>query len=182
MGRASPQPWHCSGRMGQTWLTLSAGTKDRCAPWWPGCPPGLRRLFLRRARRRCSPANPSEDGGLEELVEFCLRSANCRSKSAICFSFSPICFSFSPICFSFSPICFSHQSVFSPICFCSSAILSSRSFTSSRKRSNSRCCRSGLDSGWRGLCENRPALARPPMPAIRRPILALIHHSFANRS
>jgi hypothetical protein len=54
-------------------------------PGWPGWPPGLRRLFLRRPRSRWRPAKPSDDGGFEDVVEFCWRSASCRSKSAICF-------------------------------------------------------------------------------------------------
>src|SRR5580693_3788798 len=47
---------------------------------------------------RFSPASPSEEGGLEEFVEFCLRSASWRSKSAICFSAFAICSSASAIC------------------------------------------------------------------------------------
>jgi hypothetical protein len=57
----------------------------------PGCAPGLRPLFFRgEQRRRCVPARPSEEGGLEEWVEFFLRAASCRSRSAICFSASAI--------------------------------------------------------------------------------------------
>jgi hypothetical protein len=40
-------------------------------PRMPRCPPGLRRLFCRRPRSRCLPASPSDDGGLEVVVEFC---------------------------------------------------------------------------------------------------------------
>src|ERR1019366_9485459 len=68
-------------------------------------------------------ARPSEEGGLEELVEFFFRPASCRSRSAICFSASAICFSASAICFSASAICFSA----SAICFSASAICFSRS-------------------------------------------------------
>ena len=53
-------------------------------PMCPGWPPGLRPLFFRgEQRRRCLPSNPSEEGGLEEVVEFRLRTASWRSKSAI---------------------------------------------------------------------------------------------------
>jgi hypothetical protein len=46
--------------------------------------PGLRRLFSPRLPLgRCSPANPSEDGGFEDLVEFCSRNASFRSSSKI---------------------------------------------------------------------------------------------------
>src|SRR4051794_30984237 len=69
-----------------TLSTLLAGASPRQCPQWPGWPPGLRRLFfLLLPRRRCSPAKPSEEGGLEEVTEFCSRSANFRSSSAICF-------------------------------------------------------------------------------------------------
>src|ERR1700687_6028834 len=91
VGRACPQCWHCSGSTGWISPTLSRGARGRCAPRWPGCPPAFRRLFFRRPRWRGSPASPSEEGGLEEFVEFCLRNASCRSKSAICFSASAIC-------------------------------------------------------------------------------------------
>jgi hypothetical protein len=67
---------------------------------WPGWPPAFRRLFLRRPRERGSPASPSDEGGLEEFVEFCSRRASWRSKSAICFSASATCFPASAICFS----------------------------------------------------------------------------------
>jgi hypothetical protein len=66
----------------------------------------LRRLFTRRPRTRCWPARPSDDGGLEVVVEFCCRSASCRSRSAIRFSCSASCLrsrSFS--CFSRSISC-----------------------------------------------------------------------------
>jgi hypothetical protein len=66
----------------------------------------LRPLFFRgEQRRRCVPAKPSEEGGLEELVEFFLRVVSWRCRSAICFSASAICFSASAICFSASVIC-----------------------------------------------------------------------------
>jgi hypothetical protein len=41
-------------------------------------------LLCFRLRDLCSPANPSEEGGLEELVEFFFRPASCLSRSAIC--------------------------------------------------------------------------------------------------
>ena len=53
-------------------------------------PANFRLLFFLRSRRRGSPASPSEEGGLEEFVEFCLHKASCRSESAICFSFAAI--------------------------------------------------------------------------------------------
>lgn len=87
-GNPCPQCWPCSGNTGRSSSTLSAGFRGRWAPRWPGCPPTFRLLFLRRPRSRGAPASPSEEGGLEEFVEFCLRSASCRSKSAICFSLS----------------------------------------------------------------------------------------------
>src|SRR5664280_1603175 len=79
-------------------LTLATGTSGRWCPGCPGWPPGFRLLLLFRPRGLCSPANPSEEGGLEELVEFFFRPASCRSKSAICFSSSAICFSRSADC------------------------------------------------------------------------------------
>jgi len=63
------------------------------------------------------PARPSEEGGLEELVEFFWRAASCRSRSAICFSASAICRSRSATCsrsFSISRYCHS-------TCRCSSS-------------------------------------------------------------
>ena len=57
---------------------LHAISGDRGCVWpgWPGCPPGLRRLLLRRPRSRGRPASPSEDGGFDVVVEFCCRRAN----------------------------------------------------------------------------------------------------------
>jgi hypothetical protein len=43
-------------------------------------------LLCFRPRGLCSSARPSEEGGLEELVEFLFRPASCRSRSAIRFS------------------------------------------------------------------------------------------------
>ena len=44
----------------------------------------MRRLFFPRLPLgRCSPANPSEDGGFEDVVEFCSRNASFRSSSKI---------------------------------------------------------------------------------------------------
>src|SRR5437660_6546324 len=43
----------------------------RVWPGCPGCPPGFRRLFVRRPRARWRPASPSEDGGFDVVVEFC---------------------------------------------------------------------------------------------------------------
>src|ERR1019366_2738684 len=51
--------------------------------------------FFFRPRSRCDPANPSDDGGLEEVVEFCCRRPSLRSRSAICFSASLSCRFFS---------------------------------------------------------------------------------------
>jgi hypothetical protein len=114
---------------GNTFLNSSTrlnGASPRQCPSCPGCPPGLRRLFLRRLpRSRCSPAIPSEEGGLDDVVEFCCRSASLRSRSAICFSASAI--------------------------FLSRSISSSRSLSISRiKRSFSRSRCSGLTGRCRG--------------------------------
>src|SRR5439155_14898614 len=98
--------------------------------WCPGCPgwpPGFRWLLCLRPRGLCSPAKPSEEGGLEEFVEFLLRRASCRSRSVICFSCSAIFFWASANSFSFSWTCFS-----------SSAIRSLRFLNFSWSRSNSR--------------------------------------------
>jgi hypothetical protein len=51
----------------------------RAAPTFPAAPTDLRR-----------PARPSDEGGFDVVVEFCWRSANCRSKSAIRFFSSVI--------------------------------------------------------------------------------------------
>ncbi len=40
-------------------------------------------FFLRLPLGRCSPANPSEEGGFEDVVEFCRRNASFRSSSKI---------------------------------------------------------------------------------------------------
>jgi hypothetical protein len=53
-----------------------------------------------RPRTLCSPAKPSDEGGLEDLVEFFFRPANSRCRSAIFRSASPIFRSASAICFS----------------------------------------------------------------------------------
>src|SRR6516164_9025765 len=152
VGKRWPQRWHCSGRRCRISSTLSLGTKGRCAPRCPGCPPGLRRLFLCRPRWRGAPANPSEEGGLEELLEFCFRNASCRSRSTICFSFSPSC-------------------------FCCSRTCLSSSATRSRRRSSSRSRDSRFLAPWLGSdkdSRNRRALTFPTIP---REILAIIHHS-----
>ena len=43
---------------------------------------------MRRPRTRWRPARPSEDGGFDVVVEFCCRSASCRSRSLIRFACS----------------------------------------------------------------------------------------------
>src|ERR1039457_6458662 len=119
----------------------------------PGWPPGLRPLFfLGELRRRCAPARPSEEGGLEELVEFFLRVASCRSRSAICFWASVICFSASAICRSRSTTC-------------------SRSFSISR-----RCCSTcRCSSSQLGGCACECRLAFTCLLLARRAALAFIH-------
>jgi hypothetical protein len=78
-------------------ITLStrlSGASPRQCPRCPGWPPGLRALFfLLLPRSRCSPASPSDEGGFDEVTEFCSRIASFRSRSEICFSASAICFS-----------------------------------------------------------------------------------------
>jgi hypothetical protein len=53
---------------------------DRYGDSWPeGTKPldtGIGGAAIFRPRALCSPANPSEEGGLEEFVEFRLRSAS----------------------------------------------------------------------------------------------------------
>ena len=51
---------------------------------------------------RCSPASPSDEGGLDEVTEFCSRRPSCRSRSAICFlGFGNLLFGFRDLLFSF---------------------------------------------------------------------------------
>jgi len=57
------------------------------------CHPLTETLTLFLPLGRCSPARPSDDGGFDDVTEFCSRKANFRSKSAICFSASAKCFS-----------------------------------------------------------------------------------------
>lgn len=93
------QPRHVSGTRSTIASTRSTGTSSRWCPGCPGCPPALRRLFTRRPRSRGRLTRPSEDGGLDVVVEFCCRSASCRSRSAIRFACSSSCWrsrSFSP--------------------------------------------------------------------------------------
>src|ERR1019366_8395651 len=114
-----------------------------------------RRLWVKGSAR------PSEEGGLEELVEFFFRPASCRSRAAICFSASAICFFASAICFSRSAICLSR-----------SATLRRRFSSSRSSRSFSRCSCSRL--GW---LERRWPFAAAPGCLARRFAFALIHHT-----
>src|ERR1019366_5836039 len=141
-------------------LAAAEGTNGRGCPGCPGWAPGLRLLLCLRPRGLCSPASPSEEGGLEELVEFFFRPASCRSRSAICFSASAICFSRSAICCSRSAIC----------CSRSATLRRSPSFSRS-SRSFSRCSCSRL--GW---LECRWPFAAASGWFARRAALALIHH------
>ena len=115
-GKATWQWLPCAGRTVLVSSTCPAGTMARPCPRCPGCPPRFRRLlhdFLPRVRD--SPAKPSDDGGWEESVEFCLPSARCRSRPAIVFccsaglrrrrSFAPRRRSFSRCCVSPSGRC-----------------------------------------------------------------------------
>ena len=52
----------------------------------------MRRFRQRAGLDRGAAAGPSEEGGLEEFVEFFLRPASWRSRSAICLSRSALCF------------------------------------------------------------------------------------------
>src|SRR5207244_1315899 len=97
---------------------------------------------------------PSEEGGLEEFVEFLLRRASCRSRSVICFSCSAIFFWASANSFSFSWTCFS-----------SSAIRSLRFLNFSWSRSNSR---------RKKFSEDRGRLEPRSFAATRRAVLAYI--------
>src|ERR1019366_3931196 len=90
-GRFPPQCPHCFGNSTSMALTSAEGANRRCWPGCPGWPPGFRLLLCFRPRVLGSPANPSEEGGLEELVEFFSRPASCRFRSAICFLASAIC-------------------------------------------------------------------------------------------
>src|SRR5207253_5830837 len=101
-----------------------------------------------------SPAKPSEEGGLEEFVEFLLRRASCRSRSVICFSCSAIFFWASASSFSCSWTCFS-----------SSAIRSLRFLNFSWSRSNSR---------RKKFSEDRGRLEPRSFAATRRAVLAII--------
>ena len=88
-------------------------------------------------RGRCSPASPSEEGGFDEVTEFCSRTANFRSRSAICFSASKICFSASSS-------------------FLSRSISSCRNLSFSRlNRSTSRSSFSGSDRSGFTRCDER---------------------------
>src|SRR5437588_4122889 len=139
-------------RLGGRTSTSAVGIRGRWCPGCPSWPPGLRWLLCLRPRGLCSPAKPSEEGGLEELVEFRLRSASCRSKSAICFSCSLIFFWASASSFS------------------SSAMRSLRFWSFSRSRSNSR---------RRNLSEDRGRL-EPSFAATRRAVLAIIQHKLTH--
>jgi hypothetical protein len=127
LGKLRPQPQHCSGYNFTTVSTRSTGTNGRFRPSCPSCPPGLRLLLFFLPRCRGEPANPSDDGGLDDVVEFCNRIASCRSRSAIFFSASTICFSASANCRSRSANC-------------SRNLSNSRSSRSFRRRSSSAWC------------------------------------------
>src|SRR5947209_1956376 len=71
LGRLRPQPQHCSGYNFTTVSTRSTGTNGRFRPACPGCPPGLRLLFLFPPRCRGEPASPSDEGYLmEESMDY----------------------------------------------------------------------------------------------------------------
>src|SRR5271169_1356858 len=117
----------------------------------PGWPPGLRPLFLRgEQRRRCLPAKPSEEGGLEELVELRLRAASWRSKSTKRLSLSTMTLSLSPSSSRDSSTCRCNCSFCSCSCsFCWRSRSTSRSALRSRCRS---CVRPGpRPSGSEGV-------------------------------
>ena len=88
--RSAPQSPHARG----WWSITSSGspTSSSVAPGAPGCLPGLRPDPLRRAR--FGVAYRSDDGGNDELPEFCpnrrASSATCSLNSAIRASCCPI--------------------------------------------------------------------------------------------
>src|SRR3954447_7505353 len=73
---------HWGGLQSMTWRTCSGGASGRACRRWPGCPPRL--LPEAGVGGRRLTEGGSEEGGLEELVEFLLslssRSAIRRSK------------------------------------------------------------------------------------------------------
>ena len=144
LARLRPQPQHCSGYNFTTLSTRSPGTNGRFRPSCPSCPPGLRLLFFLLPRCRGEPDNPSEEGGLDDVVEFCNRIASCRSRSAIFFSASAICFSASANCRSRSANC-------------SRNLSNSRSSRSLRRRSSSAWCWLVPPESLRVCCRRRLA-------------------------
>ena len=87
-------------------INAARGASPRQCPRWPGCHPAYAGSCFSCCRAAVArPASPSEDGGFEEVTEFCRRSPSFRSRSATCFSASAICFSASRSRCSFSRSC-----------------------------------------------------------------------------
>jgi hypothetical protein len=67
------------GTHSTTLLTCSGGSNSRLWCLWPGCPPRLRSL---RSPSRLGAPGGSDDGGFDELLEFCRNLATSASSSA----------------------------------------------------------------------------------------------------
>src|SRR5882757_1389389 len=66
--RLAPQPVHGPGSC--RFRSFGLSTSANVEPGWPGCPPGLRPLLRRNDFGAGLVNGESDDGGLEELVDY----------------------------------------------------------------------------------------------------------------